>query len=119
MGALGFTKIGILGFYLRVFPGEDFRRICWVTIAICTAYIPAFSLGTIFHCTPVSYTWTGWTGETSGACLNFNTFAWTHAIINIILDFFIMALPLRQIWQLNMGTRSRIMLMIMFCVGML
>lgn len=119
MASLGFTKIGILGFYLRVFPGETFRRICWISIGICVAYIPAFCLATIFHCSPVSYTWTSWTGETVGTCDNFNAFAWSHAIINIILDLFIMALPLREIWRLNMGRRKRIMLLIMFCVGIL
>lgn len=119
MAALGFTKIGILGFYLRVFPSKKFRTICWVTIAVCVAYIPAFCLTTIFHCHPISYIWTSWTGESLGSCVNFNAFAWAHAIINIILDFFIMALPLPQIWGLNMGQRKRIMLLLMFCVGTL
>lgn len=119
MAALGLTKMSILGFYLRVFPGATFRKICWVTIGICAAYIPAFCLTTIFHCSPVSYTWTSWTGETEGTCANFNAFAWAHAIVNIILDLFIMALPLPQIWNLNMGRRKRVLLVLMFSVGVL
>lgn len=119
MAALGLTKMAILAFYLKVFPDKTFQKICWVTIVICAAYIPAFCLATIFHCTPVSYTWTSWTGETTGYCADFNAFAWAHAIINIILDLFIMTLPLPLLWKLNMGLKRKLFLMLMFSVGIL
>jgi hypothetical protein len=117
IASLGFTKIAILLFYLHVFPVDELRRICWITIGICIAYIPAFVLATIFHCTPVSFTWTSWTGETTGTCTNFNAFAWAHAIINIVLDIWIMGLPLPQILKLQMGTRRKVHLVMMFCIG--
>lgn len=119
MIALGLTKISIVGFYLRVFPHENFRKICWATIGVCVVYIPAFALATIFHCTPVSYTWEGWRGETEGKCFDFNKFTWAHAVVNIILDIFIMVLPLKKVWQLNMSVKKRAMLVMMFCVGLL
>ncbi|KAI0120996.1 50S ribosomal protein L36e [Xylariales sp. AK1849] len=118
MASLGFTKIAILLFYLRIFPVDELRRICWITIGICSAYIPVFVLTTVFHCTPVSYTWTSWTGETIGTCANFNTFAWAHAIINIVLDIWIIGLPLPQIQKLQVRTRRKIHLVIMFSVGL-
>lgn len=119
MMTLGLTKIAILAFYLKVFPNEGFRRICWVTASICLVLFPAFSIFTVFYCTPVSYTWEGWTGEVEGHCLSFNLFAWIQTSINIALDTFILVLPLPLVWRLNMGRRKRVLLMLMFSVGVL
>lgn len=119
MITLGLTKIAILAFYLKVFPNEGFRRVCWVTVAVCLCSFPSFSIFTMFYCTPVSYTWEGWTGEVAGHCLSFNTFAWIQTSINIVLDTFILILPLPLVWRLNMGKRKRVLLMLMFSVGVL
>ncbi|KAG6362028.1 hypothetical protein INS49_010257 [Diaporthe citri] len=118
MVALGLTKIAMLLLYLKVFPGQTFQRICFVMVAICLAYIPAAALATAFNCTPVSYNWTGWTGQTEGHCFSFNTFAWAQSSINIVLDLTIILLPIPQLWRLNMGRKKRIQLVLMFSVGL-
>ncbi|KAI3401674.1 hypothetical protein diail_9338 [Diaporthe ilicicola] len=118
MVALGLTKVAMLLLYLKVFPGQTFRRICFVMVAICLAYIISTSLATIFNCTPVSYNWTSWTGETKGHCFSFNTFAWAQSSLNIVLDLTIILLPIPQLWKLNMGKKKRIQLVLMFSVGL-
>lgn len=67
----------------------------------------------------LQFGWTGWTGETQGKCFDINIFAWAHASINIVLDIWIMALPLPTLRGLQLSTRKRINLMIMFSVGIL
>lgn len=119
MITLGLTKIAILAFYLKVFPNEGFRKVCWAVVGVCLACFPSFSIFTLFYCTPVSFTWEGWTGEVEGHCLSFNTFAWIQTCINIALDTFILVMPLPLVWRLNMGRRKRILLMLMFSVGTL
>lgn len=119
MAATGFTKITILVLYLRVFPSKLFRLTVNITIGICVCYIITFVLVTTVHCLPVSYTWTSWTGETEGRCINFNAFAWAHAIVNIILDLFVILLPIPQLLRLALGTRRKVHLVLMFCVGFL
>lgn len=119
MIVLGLTKTAILAFFLQLFPNEGFRKVCWATVGACAVFFPTFSLFTIFYCTPVSYTWEGWTGEVQGRCLNYNLFAWIQTSINIVLDTFILLMPLPLLWRLNMGRRKRILLMCMFSVGIL
>lgn len=119
MAAMGCTKITILCLYLKVFPSKGFRTICFVTIGVCIVFALVFSLGTVFHCWPVSYGWTGWTGETKGHCINFNAFAWAHAIVNIILDLFVIILPIPQLLRLALGTRRKVHVILMFSVGFL
>ncbi|KAG8170266.1 hypothetical protein KVR01_001011 [Diaporthe batatas] len=118
MIVLGSTKIAMLLLYLKVFPSQTFRRVCFVMIGVCLVYSPATALATFFNCTPVSYNWTGWTGETEGSCFSFNTFAWAQSSINIVLDLIIILLPIPQLWKLNMGRKKRIQIVLMFSVGL-
>ncbi|KIX04390.1 uncharacterized protein Z518_05258 [Rhinocladiella mackenziei CBS 650.93] len=118
MVVVGLTKMAILLLYWRVFPTQPFRNVVLVTLVVCVAYMLAFALATTFHCSPISYTWTSWTGETRGRCFNFNHFAWAHAIINIVFDLWVILLPVPMLFRLHMGRRRKIHLFLMFSVGL-
>lgn len=45
--------------------------------------------------------------------------AWSHAIVNIALDLWMLALPASQVWGLKMPLRRKIGVMIMFGLGIL
>ncbi|EXJ84621.1 hypothetical protein A1O3_05291 [Capronia epimyces CBS 606.96] len=118
MCVLGLTKVAILLLYLKVFPTQPFRKLAMCSVVVCVAYIPAFALSIAFHCVPLSYGWTGWTGETQGHCFNLNAFAWGHAIINIILDLWVIFLPIPELLHLHLGRRKKVHLILMFSVGL-
>ncbi|KAJ3580100.1 hypothetical protein NPX13_g461 [Xylaria arbuscula] len=86
--------------------------------AYCEASAIAFTLTGIFYCTPISYIWTGWTGETEGSCINFNAFAWAHAVTSIVQDLWIIGLPIPSLLKLHLGTRRKVHLILMFSVGL-
>ncbi|KAI0433528.1 50S ribosomal protein L36e [Xylaria sp. FL1042] len=115
---LALTKTSLLFFYLRVFPSPRFQRLCYVTMGVVVASGIAFTLTAIFYCMPISYIWTGWTGETKGHCLNFNAFAWSHAVTSIAQDLWIIALPIPSLLKLQLGTRRKFHLILMFSVGL-
>ncbi|KIW11873.1 hypothetical protein PV08_09146 [Exophiala spinifera] len=117
MCVIGFTKMALLLLYYRVFSSPVFQRFVIGSMVVCALYIPTFALGITLHCIPISYTWTGWTGETKGKCMNLNAFAWAHAIINIIFDIWIILLPIPQLLQLSLGRRKKIHLILMFSIG--
>jgi hypothetical protein len=120
MVVIGLTKSAILMLYLRVFSSSQrFQKTVFVTMGVCVAYILAFALAVIFHCQPISFGWTGWTGETEGRCINFNAFAWSHAIINIVFDIFVIFLPIPELLKLKLGRRKKVHIVLMFSVGFL
>src|SRR5689334_10466044 len=119
MFVVGFTKAAILLLYYRVFQSERFRKIVIGALIVTAAFIIAFSFGVIFHCTPISFGWNGWTGEYEGTCINFNAFAWAHAITNIVFDLFIIILPIPELVRLKLGRRKMIHIILMFSVGFL
>lgn len=116
---LGVSKTTVLLFYLRVFPQPGLKNTCFITIGVVLLFTLASVLAGIFHCWPIEHGWTRWTGETEGKCFSFNVFAWAHAIISIVLDIFILALPIPTLAKLQMGRRKKINLFIMFSLGTL
>lgn len=116
---LGTIKISICFLYLRLFPGEKFRRLVWATLIFNLFVLVAFSFSSVFQCRPLSYFWSGWDGEQKGTCDNINAAAWAHAVINIVLDVWMLGLPASQVWRLNVPMRKKIEILAMFGFGIL
>jgi len=110
-------KLTLLLFFLRIFPKRATRRLLWATVAFNGLIGALFVFISIFQCTPISYNWTNWTHETTGKCLNINALVWSNAIVSIALDFWMLALPLYEIFQLQLMWRKKVSIAVMFCVG--
>ncbi|KXJ91893.1 hypothetical protein Micbo1qcDRAFT_58244 [Microdochium bolleyi] len=111
-------KLSIMFFYLRIFPDKSFRRLAWLTIGVIVLYGLAFVLAATFQCTPISYNWTKWNDtQKSGRCSNVVAIAWSHAVATIIIDLWMLALPLWQVRSLNMHWKKKIGIGAMFVVG--
>ncbi|KAI4853310.1 hypothetical protein E4T44_00914 [Aureobasidium sp. EXF-8845] len=111
------TKISILAFFLRVFPQQAFRRIVYVVIGICVAYGLSFVLATTFQCSPVPYSWKQLDDSYSGSCNNIHIQSWMSAIFNIVIDLIILILPLKEIYTLQTNLKKKLMVMVMFSLG--
>ncbi|KAF1924862.1 uncharacterized protein M421DRAFT_424493 [Didymella exigua CBS 183.55] len=114
---LGFVKISFLLFFLQIFPEKRFRRTVWTVIWLQIASIIAFDLAATFVCTPISFAWERWDGEHTGKCINNNALAFTHAAHSILTDFVTLSLPITQIWNLHLGLKKKIGVLLMFSVG--
>ncbi|OQE17396.1 hypothetical protein PENFLA_c024G03936 [Penicillium flavigenum] len=117
VGAITSIKMAFLNLYLHIFPNFGLRNAIYIVMGIVVAYYFAFFFGICFNCLPVSYIWTSWTGETKGSCLDFNAFGIACAVINIVLDVTVMALPLHEIMKLNLRPMKKVLVMLMFCTG--
>jgi hypothetical protein len=116
---LGFIKIAFLLFFLQIFPEKRFRRIVWSVVVFGLASTIAFALAAVFVCSPISFAWKQWDGESKGQCINNNSLAFTHAAFSIFLDFVTLSLPITQIWNLHLAMKKKIGVLLMFSVGAL
>jgi hypothetical protein len=112
-------KLSLLFFYLRIFPGTMVRRLLWVTVIFDICFGMLFVLLAIFQCRPISYYWSGWDGEHQGTCLNVNGLAWSNAAISIVLDGWMLAVPISQLFGLQLHWKKKIGVAMMFVVGTL
>lgn len=122
MATLYFTqltllKLTLLFFYIRVFPAKDVQRLLWGTVAFTTAWGLAFIIVAIFQCQPINYFWLKWDGLHQGKCLHINAITSSNAAISIALDFWILGIPLWQLWGLKLHWKKKVGVALMFCVG--
>ena len=110
------TKVSILLQYLRFFVTKTARRACWAVMAIVGSYGLVALFGTCFMCVPVSYFWNK---TISGHCMNAMAFWFTNAAMNIATDLTILILPMPVLYNLNLPTKQKRLLMGVFAFGIL
>ncbi|KAL5379990.1 hypothetical protein DPSP01_008028 [Paraphaeosphaeria sporulosa] len=111
-------KLSLLFFFLRIFPAKPIKRLLWATIAFNICFGIAFIVTAIFQCTPIRFYWEKWDGEhVNGKCINLNALGWANAAISILLDIWMLALPLWQVLQLKLAWKKKVSVAMMFFVG--
>ncbi|KAB5522976.1 CFEM domain-containing protein [Coniochaeta sp. 2T2.1] len=115
--ALSLTKVSILFFYLKVFPGKRFRYVVYTLIAANICYAVVFDLLLAFQCHPIAGAWLSWDGTFHAKCISINILGWTAAAINIVLDLAVIILPLPELFRLSMSLRKKVQIIMMFAVG--
>lgn len=113
------TKLSMICFYLGIFPSATVRRILWITFAVTSAWGFAFVLTGLVQCQPMNLFWTHWDGLHHGRCIDPRAFAWSHAILNIAFDLWILAIPISQLWTMRLHWKKKAGVAIMFSLGTL
>ncbi|KAL4955810.1 hypothetical protein BDW69DRAFT_182177 [Aspergillus filifer] len=116
---ISLIKMSMLFLYLRLFPGNKIRIVTIITLILTTIWGIIYIFPNIFVCSPRSYAWTSWDGEHKGTCLNQTAIVVSHAIINIILDVWIICLPLPTLLKLKLKMTKKIGVCVMFLIGLL
>lgn len=113
--ALVTVKLGILAFYHRVFVHHVFRRIVLATAAVILAWGIGITVTLLLACRPLpAY----WDASVAGKCLKMVTFTYFTNISNLITDVWIFLLPIPMIWHLQLQTKKKLMLSLIFCIGL-
>ncbi|KAJ5679595.1 hypothetical protein N7462_007839 [Penicillium macrosclerotiorum] len=113
------TKICFLLFYLRIFPSDRMRRVIKVSGVVTACYYIAYLFAFAFQCSPVSYNWNGWDGEHEGSCVATNPLVVSAAIVNIILDAWVITMPIPKVLKLQASITTKLQVVLMFSVGFL
>ncbi|KAL1880549.1 hypothetical protein VTK73DRAFT_5562 [Phialemonium thermophilum] len=118
VSCLALTKVSILLFYLKVFPGRTFKFCAYALIALNSVYALSFIFILIFQCDPIPGAWRQWDGEFPAKCISINIIGWTAAAINIALDLAVIILPLPPLLRLSMSLKKKLQIILMFTVGL-
>ena len=79
----------------------------------------SFSLfATIFQCHTISNAWKSWDSpHPRRGCTNLNAAAWAHAAISIVIDLWMLAVPLYEVFHLQLSIQKKLNVCIMFFFG--
>jgi len=113
--ALVNVKLGILAFYYRVFVYPVFRRIVLALAALVLAWGVGITITLLLVCRPLS---AYWDSRVAGECLHIVTFTYFTNVFNLASDIIIFLLPVPMIWHLQLQTKKKLMLSLIFCLGL-
>lgn len=113
-------KTAILLEWIRIFVPNRKRNIFyWSSIALIMIN-GGFYTGSIAvyfgYCQPLEKLWHFWL---PGTCLAFKSRDVLSSAFNLVMDVFILLLPQRTTWTLQMSRRHRIGVSVVFSVGLL
>ncbi|MCJ1265579.1 hypothetical protein MMC22_005459 [Lobaria immixta] len=111
------VKLSILLQYLNIFvPGRQGPLYYITLFLIWTNLIFYLVMGfcVLFQCIPREKIWDP---LVPGKCLNFTVLLGVSSIFNVISDFSILALPLVSTWRLQMATKHKIRVTVVFALA--
>jgi hypothetical protein len=108
--------MSLLALYRRIFDTPGYRKIALLIMIVSTMWIVGAMIGNFVICIPFS---SFWDRLKPGKCLNFNVYALSVGILEVILDALILALPIRVVFSLHVPTHKKIGLIGIFLLGLL
>jgi 1-acylglycerone phosphate reductase len=110
------NKVSIILLYLRIFVSKSFRIAAFVVMGIVVAWSIGGVAATIFQCVPIQGSWDK---KIEAKCIDKGMFWIAYAVMNILTDVMVLALPIRPILMLKLSLRDRLLLCGIFLLGLL
>ncbi|KAH7010705.1 uncharacterized protein B0I36DRAFT_322009 [Microdochium trichocladiopsis] len=112
--AVMMVKLAVLAMYLRIFPSHGFRTGAAMIASIVVAWWIAIVAVCIWQCNPIKKAWLPWI---EGTCINLKASFIGNAIPNILTDVAILAMPVGQVWKLQVTLAQKASLLFIFLLG--
>ncbi|KAL6231480.1 hypothetical protein BDW75DRAFT_243869 [Aspergillus navahoensis] len=111
------VKLSLLSLYLQIFKSQLLFQVLAYIVATLSAMLAlsGILLGILF-CQPFAYNWDR--TIKGGHCGDSPKFQLSTAVVNMMLDFFIVLLPLPILWSLQMSWKRKAMLSGVFSLGL-
>ncbi|KAI4147760.1 MAG: hypothetical protein L6R39_003013, partial [Caloplaca ligustica] len=109
-------KFSILFFYRRIFAVQKFAIWCYIISVVCVAWFIAFVVSTFLICRPLACFWDK--TITGCKCTNLKHIAYyVTSPPDILTNIAILILPIPWLWNLQMPTRRKFAIIIIFLLG--
>ncbi|KAF2864953.1 hypothetical protein BDV95DRAFT_600138 [Massariosphaeria phaeospora] len=109
-------KISIVMMYLRLAVDRTFARLCKGTIYLLLLWQFILFIVVPAQCRPLNKLW-DFTGRIQGKCINANAFYLTTSIFHILVDLWILVLPVKLFRSIKRPTREKLVLLLVFSLG--
>lgn len=122
------TKLSILYFYLQFFPFTVFPRVrtaIYATMVVTVAMAVSFTMTVVFQSTPIGSYWNEFNEDIPAPeragwkRINLAVYGYAGSSLQILLDLWLMGLPMPELLRLSLPIRKKIAVCFMFAVGSL
>ncbi|KAI1857415.1 hypothetical protein JX265_011150 [Neoarthrinium moseri] len=111
----GLAKLSLLCFYNKVSPARWWIWCTRISIFVLAGYTVAITFAMLFACNPIRRSWD--VTMTEGECVNRPYLYIAIAALQILSDVGLIIMPMPMIYGLQMPSRQKIGLVLMFVVG--
>ncbi|KIL84936.1 hypothetical protein FAVG1_11806 [Fusarium avenaceum] len=112
------VKAAVLCFFLRIFADNKFRMVVKCTLAFNFLMGITFFVLIFFQTQPFSLFWEGWRKQQAHLVMSGITkLTLPHAGLSLLVDVWMLVLPLTQLWGLGLKLRKKLGVIAMFSVG--
>lgn len=108
------NKVATILLYQRIFVTKKFEIASYIVMGVVVAWSIGGVGSTIFQCVPIAG---AWDKSVKATCINSDIFWVAYAVMNILTDVMVLALPIAPIMQLQLSPRSKVMLCAIFLMG--
>ena len=109
-------RVSVLLLYRRIFDTRLFKLTTYLVGGFTLAWWVTAVLVPIFQCYPISEAWHMDLRPTAH-CINFGSFWYAIAGINLALDVATLVMPLCMVWNLQLASGQKVILMGIFLLG--
>ncbi|KAH7408700.1 hypothetical protein DE146DRAFT_386445 [Phaeosphaeria sp. MPI-PUGE-AT-0046c] len=109
-------KISILFFYLRIAAGKRLEILSKCTIGFLATLCTICVICSLAQCIPLHKMW-DFTGEVDGRCINDTALFYTSSSINILVDIWILILPVATLLKVRRPRKEKVALVSIFSLG--
>ncbi|KAG4412716.1 hypothetical protein IFR04_014147 [Cadophora malorum] len=114
---IALVKISIVCFYLRLATVDSaLRKGSWATILFLITFYITTQITTTLQCLPIAGNW-DLSGNVKKKCINTVVYFYVVAVVNILIDIWILLLPIRTLSNIKRSRRDKVVLFIIFGVG--
>lgn len=113
------TKLSLLLFFLRIFPNRTFRHQVQIVSLFVVLTGVALLIALTFQCTPVSGYWLNWSlpADQQSSCIDSYAVLYAGSGLSIFQNILILILPISTLWRLELSSRRKINVLLMFSMG--
>ncbi|KAK2784877.1 hypothetical protein FQN52_008813 [Onygenales sp. PD_12] len=108
------TKASIVLLYLRIFPRSPIRKACYAMLGFLIAYGLWAVVSGYLNCIPVQKFWDD---SLEGGCINMENLWLSNAIMHIVTDLALLAMPMPIISTLQLPKKQKFAVMGIFTLG--
>lgn len=108
------NKVATILLYQRIFVTKKFQIASYIVMGVVVSWSIGGVGATIFQCVPIAG---AWDKSVKATCINSDIFWVAYAVMNILTDVMVLALPIAPIMQLQLSPRSKVMLCAIFLMG--
>ena len=110
------AKVSILTLYASVFTTRKFRLAKDIVLMFCLVWCIAMSAVSVVQCVPLKEAWNPYR-LLEGKCILFGLFTLFEELTNVVLNIIVLLMPIFVIRKLQLPTRQKWILSLIFLLG--